>query len=203
MGKREKMNNSLNFADEGVVFFEEAFDVVIELNNKHKYDGTQLEISQSASDLNAQNKKRVEKWNVWWNSFIKIFIHYIAFRNDYFLFYRNGWQRKGFVGKNCAKYYNSVANNKYNNDDCYSLKIGNLNPIFFIYFRFFGNRSGLFILIHIYEMVQYKCGSGKAVNGLHINFLILKWLLSFQYIFYIIWWLSYFHTIFGNLLKSF
>lgn len=81
---------------------------------------------------------------------------------------------------------NSITNNKYNNDDCFLLKDRALNSIFFIYFMFSRNRSCLFILIHIYKMVQYKCGSGKAVNGLHINFLILKWLLSFQYIFYII-----------------
>lgn len=61
MIKEEKTGNSLSFADEGVVFFEEAFDVVLELNDKHKYNGIQLEISQSASDLNTQNTKRAEK----------------------------------------------------------------------------------------------------------------------------------------------
>lgn len=57
MIKREKMNNSLNFADEGVVFFEEAFEAILKLNSKHKYNGNQLEISQSASDLNAQRQR--------------------------------------------------------------------------------------------------------------------------------------------------
>ncbi len=61
MIKEEKTGNSLSFADEGVVFFEEAFDVVLELSNKHKYNRIQLEISQSASDLNAQSTKMMEK----------------------------------------------------------------------------------------------------------------------------------------------
>lgn len=61
MRKRERMNNLLNFEDEGVAFFKEAFDVVLELNNKHKYNGIQLEINQSASDLNAQSTKNAEK----------------------------------------------------------------------------------------------------------------------------------------------
>lgn len=45
-------------------------------------------------------------------------------------------KEKKFTGKNRAKYYNSVANNKYNNGDCYSLKIEFKCSIFFIYFRF-------------------------------------------------------------------
>lgn len=61
MIKEEKTGNSLNFADEGVVFFEEAFETILELNDKHKYNRTQLEISQSASDLNAQSTKMMEK----------------------------------------------------------------------------------------------------------------------------------------------
>lgn len=61
MRKRERINNLLNFEDEGVVFFEEAFEAILELNSKHKYNGIQLELSQSASDLNGQNTKRAEK----------------------------------------------------------------------------------------------------------------------------------------------
>lgn len=61
MTKEEKIDNLLNFADEGVAFFKEGFDLILELNNKHKYNGVQLQISQSASDLSSQNKKRAEK----------------------------------------------------------------------------------------------------------------------------------------------
>lgn len=61
MIKREEMNNLINFEDEGISFFEEAFEVILELNYKHEYIGNQLEISQSASDLNAQSTKNVEK----------------------------------------------------------------------------------------------------------------------------------------------
>lgn len=61
MKKEEKTGDSLNFADEGVVLFEEAFEAILELNDKHKYNRIQLEISQSASDLNAQSTKMMEK----------------------------------------------------------------------------------------------------------------------------------------------
>lgn len=61
MRKRERMNNLLNFEDEGVQFFEDAFEAILELNDKHKYAGIQLEIRQSASDLNAQSTKMMEK----------------------------------------------------------------------------------------------------------------------------------------------
>lgn len=60
MRKRERINNLLNFEDEGVVFFEEAFDVILELNNKHKYNGIQLKISQSELDLNNLEAMRKE-----------------------------------------------------------------------------------------------------------------------------------------------
>lgn len=61
MRKRKRINNLLNFEDEGVQFFEEAFEAILELNDKHKYNRTQLEISQSASNLNAQNTEIMEK----------------------------------------------------------------------------------------------------------------------------------------------
>lgn len=61
MRKRKRINNLLNFEDEGVQFFEEDFEAILELNDKHKYNGIQLEISQSESDLNAQSTKMMEK----------------------------------------------------------------------------------------------------------------------------------------------
>ena len=61
MIKREKIDNSLNFADEGAAFFEDAFDVVLELNNKNKYNGIQLKISQSELELNAIDRIKKEK----------------------------------------------------------------------------------------------------------------------------------------------
>lgn len=65
MDKRKRINNLLKFEDEGEQFFKEAFETILELNDKHKYNRIQLEISQSASNLNAQSTKMMEKWNVW------------------------------------------------------------------------------------------------------------------------------------------
>ena len=61
MRKEEKIDNLLNFADEGVAFFKEGFDVILELNNKHKYNGIQLQISQCELDLNNLEAMRKEK----------------------------------------------------------------------------------------------------------------------------------------------
>lgn len=61
MDKRKRMNNLLNFEDEGEQFFKEAFETILELNDKHKYSEIHLKINQCELDLNNLEAIRKEK----------------------------------------------------------------------------------------------------------------------------------------------